>query len=385
MKHTCLSDHTRQSIAARFHILFWSLLALWVIPENTFADIQFQALGDVGAPGGGSFTHEATGVSADGSVVVGMSGTEAFRWTESSGIVGLGFYRAYGVSADGKVIVGKNPGASTESVVWTETGGKQVIPGFPGYDEAHGVSDDGLVVVGTAGTTGYHWSSSSGITNLGHVSGNGPTGGNAASADGSVVVGDSAGKAFRWTQDSGIVSLGDLPGGGSFSRAKDVSTDGSIVVGEGKSASGDEAFVWTAEDGIQGLGDLSGGRFFSEAIGVSTDGSMIVGIGESDAGVEAVLWFLADDGYEPISLNTLLDASGIDRQGFTLTTANAISNDGTTIVGSATNESGYAQPYRLYSPDGIDALLDPIPEPSAGILAGMAMLMLIRGRQGRGN
>ena len=43
---------------------------------------------------GGSFTSQAFGVSADGSVIAGFGGTdlgpEAFRWTQNTGMVGLG-------------------------------------------------------------------------------------------------------------------------------------------------------------------------------------------------------------------------------------------------------------------------------------------------------
>ncbi|MCA1958668.1 MAG: hypothetical protein LDL14_09095, partial [Nitrospira sp.] len=52
---------------------------------------EFIPLGDLP---GGSFSSMALGVSADGSVVVGVSrsgsGDEAFRWTEATGHGGLG-------------------------------------------------------------------------------------------------------------------------------------------------------------------------------------------------------------------------------------------------------------------------------------------------------
>ena len=59
------------------------------------------------------------------------SGTEAFRWTEATGMVGLGdlpggdFYStAYGVSADGSVVVGRGRSASgVEAFRWTEATG----------------------------------------------------------------------------------------------------------------------------------------------------------------------------------------------------------------------------------------------------------------------
>ncbi len=40
-----------------------------------------------------------------------------------------------------------------------------------------------------------------------------------------------------------FMGLGDLPGGGFFSGASDVSADGSVVLGLGNSAAGQEAFI----------------------------------------------------------------------------------------------------------------------------------------------
>ena len=72
-------------------------------------------LGDLPGRSFDSFAHN---VSANGSVVVGISdsasGFEAFRWTKAGGMVGLGFLPgdvesdAFGVSADGSVIVGRS-------------------------------------------------------------------------------------------------------------------------------------------------------------------------------------------------------------------------------------------------------------------------------------
>src|SRR5208337_4431920 len=84
-----------------------------------------------------------SGVSADGSVVVGLSSdtsgnSQAFRWTESVGMVGLGFLpggvtsSARAVSADGSVVVGLSSDASGNSQAfrWTESVG-MVGLGFP--------------------------------------------------------------------------------------------------------------------------------------------------------------------------------------------------------------------------------------------------------------
>ena len=50
-----------------------------------------------------------------------------------------------------------------------------------------------------------------------------------------------------------MVGLGDLPGGSFDSCAYGVSGDGSLVVGNGSSASGGEAFRWTADGGMVDL------------------------------------------------------------------------------------------------------------------------------------
>jgi uncharacterized membrane protein len=124
-------------------------------------------------------------VSADGSVVVGFNGfptvpagssnfhSEAFRWTEATGMVSLGDLpggrvrsTAYDVSADGSVIVGSGEilASGGESVpaafYWTADNGMLnlrdvlVAGGATGLDgwtltEARGVSYDGLTIVGT--------------------------------------------------------------------------------------------------------------------------------------------------------------------------------------------------------------------------------------------
>ncbi|WP_262382229.1 hypothetical protein [Microcystis aeruginosa] len=67
---------------------------------------SFQGLGDLP---GGIFNSQAYGVSANGSVVVGRgnsaNGFEASRWTQETGMVGVGnspiMRYAWGVSADG--------------------------------------------------------------------------------------------------------------------------------------------------------------------------------------------------------------------------------------------------------------------------------------------
>ena len=155
----------------------------------------------------GETWSSAHDVSADGSVVVGTSDTpegsqgEAFRWTESSGMVGIGDLpgggsqsQAYGVSTDGSVVVGQGSAVSGyEAFRWTQSGGMVGLGDLPGGELdswAFGVSADGSVVVGYSWSAwdlheGFRWTASEEMIGLG--------GGKAraVSADGLVVVGDS--------------------------------------------------------------------------------------------------------------------------------------------------------------------------------------------------
>jgi probable HAF family extracellular repeat protein len=92
--------------------------------------------------------------------------------------------------------------------------------------------------------------------------------------------------AFTWTKAGGAVGLGFLPGG-IGSEALGVSRDGKTVAGTSYSSEGEgdlgavgEAFIWTEAGGMVGLGvvdpDVEGS---SEAAAISDDGTTVVGSG----------------------------------------------------------------------------------------------------------
>jgi probable HAF family extracellular repeat protein len=206
------------------------------------------------------------------------------------------------------------------------------------------VSADGSTVVGRivyplVGGASFLWTVEGGFVGLlgdlpgGHFS----TRARAVSADGSVVVGEASSSAstaylepFRWTADGGMVSLGDFAGGRFKGFARGVSADGSVVVGASEGASGQEAFRWTSDSGMVGLGDLPGGPFFSYASGISADGSLIVGSSKSATGMEAYRW-TADSGMVGLGFRSA---------------ALAVSSDGSTVVVVVAE-----QPY-LWTADG---------------------------------
>jgi probable HAF family extracellular repeat protein len=163
------------------------------------------------------------------------------------------------------------------------------------------------------------------------------------SGDGSVVVGVTESstevfEAFRWTQEDGMVGLGDLPGGEVQSAATAISADGTTVVGQSSSGSGGEAFRWTAANGMIGLGDLLGGLFSSTAWGVSADGSVVVGVSSRPPTPRAFIWDQTN-GMRNLQ-DVLVTDFGLDLTGWTLTSAQDISDDARVIVGNGLNPSG---------------------------------------------
>jgi probable HAF family extracellular repeat protein len=125
-----------------------------------------QPLGDLP---GGNFTSTAHAISADGSVIVGYSnqtlGYEAFRYTQTTRMVGLtdlpgGYFnsQAYGISSDGSVIAGYSSDSQNREQVfrWTQTDGLVAL-GFASPDpnewsQGHAISNNGNVIVGNNNT-----------------------------------------------------------------------------------------------------------------------------------------------------------------------------------------------------------------------------------------
>ena len=162
----------------------------------------------------------AGGVSADGAVVIGYSETDAgngqaFRWTEG-GMEGLGTLRsdnsgysnAQAVSADGSVIVGN---ADTEprddgqyngqqAFRWTESDGMLGLGTLrsdnTGDSQANAVSANGSVIVGAASTDAdqqaFLWTAGN-MVGLGtlRTDGSGRSVATGVSADGAVIIGQS--------------------------------------------------------------------------------------------------------------------------------------------------------------------------------------------------
>ena len=207
-----------------------------------------------------------TGVSGDGSVVVGYGNGEALSWSDGT-TTGLGFLnlsgpsQAFGTNSDGSVVVGMSYYSAFGSPAYAYQAFRSVdgtmsglgfLSSLTGAESvANAVSGDGSVVVG--------WSQSS---------------------NGAITPGDRY-EAFHWTASS-MTGLGYLPGD-YRSIANGTDADGSVVVGYSEGSGPPQAFVWTAATGMVGLGFLPGATDHSSvATAVSADGSVIVGGGLYD-------------------------------------------------------------------------------------------------------
>ena len=146
--------------------------------------------------------------------------------------------------------------------------------------------------------------------------------------------------------------LGDLAGGSFTSSATDVSSDGSVVAGTGRSTNGVEAFRWTSAGGMEGLGSTSSLFFLSEAKAISSDGSVVVGFSpttNSGGFNEAFRWTSAT-GIE--SLGVLGIVPGTPSISF----AHDVSRFGSVIVGESTNANGNNEAFRWTSTSGMEGM-----------------------------
>lgn len=322
---------------------------------NSLHSVYYEADGGVTSLGsfGGSYS-EARGMSGDGRYIVGRSRLpsghdRAFRWDatmltmQDLGLLYVGIPNAqmdaWDVSGDGKRVVGgyKRPGM-TRAWAWIE-GATTGEVGNEQMFRLNGLDDAG------------HWAA------------------HAVSDDGNYAAGYSDGnatlsRAVRWDLrglEAGgsnadiILDLGSLTGEmtGS-SRALDISADGRVVVGQSNDDVGHpKAFRWVegATTGVVGnvqmynLGSLGSDPFnHSAANAVSRDGTIVVGW--SDAGLPQRLAFrwVEETGME--SVHDWLGRHGVSVEADQyLMDATAVSDDGTVVAGVMALPDGNERAY----------------------------------------
>ncbi len=223
-----------------------------------------------------------TAISANGNVIAG-TGTRAgggnvmFRWTQPTGVVDLGALPTdhpvpdaitFDISNNGGTIVGGSLSTipDVEPVIWTESSGLVGLGDVPGgafYALGEAVSADGSWIGGSARTTfgtgrdeGFLWNENAGFVFTDPQRGeNGESVVSALSRDGSVAVGfdtNLPGGAMIWDPTNGrrsIASLLESSGidltGWLLGSARDISADGTVIVGNGINPDGNSE-AWLA-------------------------------------------------------------------------------------------------------------------------------------------
>lgn len=376
---------------------------------------SFEGLGQPVLEGfteGASFAVED--LSADGSTAVGTvyqsdreGAFEMARWTRETGVQILpgvspdpndprsfdegGFARA--VSLDGSVVGGSR---LLEPRIWTEETGTiaTALDGGSGWEPdsaIYAMSNDGRTFAGSMfGSTisrgirlrPWYYSEDTGyveirvpnspVESFGQI--------NALSADGQYAFGNIRARPFstetevvadrgvflyqraiRWSVDDGIEIISDLSD--QWADVVAVSADGSIAVGSNFS----EGVLWDIDNGRTiRLGGLDGNESpNTRPKDISGDGSIVVGASRVSGGTGpfffgAFIWD-EENGMRDLA-QVLTDVYGLDLEGWTLTSAESISADGTVILGGGRNPNGQPESWMAV-----------IPEPSAALLIGLGL------------
>jgi uncharacterized membrane protein len=314
-----------------------------------------------------------TGMSADGTVLVGVYGSlgPAWRWAQTSGVVNIGsISQTVAISADGKTIVGTandDRGVAYASIWQSGTKWSTLPPLLNGRivdgktTVGYGVSGDGSVIVGLAysnpdGVQGFRYDVKSGTVSLGTLT-DGRSRASVISADGKVIAGwdDLTGKGTGagfwygviWWQ--GLERL--MNPFGAIGQVEGVNTNGSVLVGRGVPPMfAPHAYRFTAADAqVVDLGAIKrdeGGSGIgpgptnsiedtSVALGVSDDGTVVVGTSGYQPPTDAFIWTPST---KILKLSDYLTSKGITGfEGWTLMTATDVSPDGKIIAGTGLN------------------------------------------------
>jgi len=302
---------------------------------------------------------EAAAISSDGSVVVGVDMDQAVRWVNGQRSVIEEFNGQYSwpmdVTGDGSLVVGYfdfvDDELGRQGFSWSD-GVLRPLGFFPGSSESHAiaVSSNGGIIVGTTqGLDGeaIYWEGEQIIKIPQPLELVLQSQANDISSDGSVIVG--SGVTGTNLQNVFISYAWSFHDGTSTrlwqGMAVGVSGDGNVVVGYDISVDPGYQYInpIRGKNGIVQTLPILPETISGYAYKTNKNGSVIVGsCKRSDAfpyGDEGTIW-VQEDGFKVHSLNTLLDLAGIERNGFSITHAQNINDDGTAIVGVGTLPDG---------------------------------------------
>jgi len=294
----------------------------------------------------------ATGISGDGSIVVGSyypNGSGGFYWTAPTGVVPIGGLSVAGISADGLTIVGVINDDSTpplQNAGYWRDGTRTLLGSFGGsqpcdrlLSAGYGVSGDGSVIVGLGwdgcGTAHGFRRDPYCMLDLGSLAPPRGSRANAISADGQTIVGwsDQATgfrQGARWVD--GAWQWFEGPDG-PVGEALAVNAGGSIIVGTWCGPSSPFAWRWTEATGVECIQSTLTDPDQTVMLALSDDGGVIGGYVRPvfNPATDALLWF---DG-NPVDLREYLLGQGVlEVQDWQLSMVSAVSSNGQTIAGS---------------------------------------------------
>lgn len=347
-------------------------LSMILVPGFICLGVSFDTLGDL--PGGyfsseARGVSEDGMIVVGRSISSGLlqAELEAFKW-EFGTMKGLGYFdddskRSYAeaISSDGKTIVGGGDSASgTHAMIW-DSAGMHALTDLP-FSLATCVSPNGDIIAGYSqtakGAEAFYWKKGV-VKHMGTSSDDNLINSavNAMSPDGWIMVGKQHIEynyhySVYWDLENDPAILQHKLDT-SLAEAFGISADKSIAVGHERNM----AVYWPVEIGAR-YKWLPEPNFNapSEARDVSSDGSLIVGwrsnpVPDPDHGSEAMLWWRTLIGSEWIyvaeNLNDHLDANGVDRNGFFCEAIYDVTDNGRTVVGSGKNSDGNTEAFRV--------------------------------------
>jgi hypothetical protein len=220
-----------------------------------------------------------SGMSADGTVVVGVWGNEgpAWRWTAETGVVDIGSVsQQVKVSRDGRTIIGtaKDAQGIANAAGWQNGKQWRTLPPSAngrvqdgGVTSGRGVSADGSVIVGLAwvnpkGAQGFRYDVNSGTLTLGSLKGQSSRA-SVVSGDGNVIAGwdevDGKGPWYGCIWWEGLQRL--MHPFNAIGQVEGTNYSGSVLVGRGHPMAWTHAYMFTAWDGhVEDLGALKRNR-----------------------------------------------------------------------------------------------------------------------------
>ena len=250
-------DGSKMALAARDREGYWAPATWSPLDGFQIMDLVPGAIVNPDSYGTG-YDLNFDGTMGTGLTWLSYTYGSAFLWTEGAGSVDLGSSgfssRGTGISGDGSTVVGFDEHPSfghRRAAIWVDGVGPQLIAGEEAYGECYDATYDGFAVCGVSElnatfTSAFYWDQEIGYLNIGTLPGDENTGSMAMDiSDNLTVVGYSssihhgAPRAFIWNVEIGMTMLSDYLiandvegyNGQFLYSATSISGDGNVIVG----------------------------------------------------------------------------------------------------------------------------------------------------------